>query len=60
VLNHTSLTSSGAAQKWIVRIFTTHTRLINLIGGILLIGVGIYDFINNWELVKTYLAVWLA
>jgi hypothetical protein len=54
------LTSSGAAQKWIVRIFATYTRLINLIGGILLIGLGIYDFINNWELVKIYFAVWFA
>jgi cytochrome c-type biogenesis protein len=51
---------SGAAQKWIVRIFATHTRLINLIGGVLLIGVGIYDFVNNWELVKTYLEVWFT
>jgi len=51
---------SGAAQKWIVRIFATHARSINLIGGILLIGVGLYDFILNWGLVKTYLDVWLS
>jgi cytochrome c-type biogenesis protein len=51
---------SGAVQNWIVRIFATHTRLINQIGGILLIGVGIYDFINNWGLVKTYLEIWFA
>lgn len=51
---------SGTVQNWIVRIFTRHTRLINLIGGILLIGVGIYDFTNNWGLVKTYLDIWFA
>jgi cytochrome c-type biogenesis protein len=51
---------SGAVQNWIVRIFATHARIINLIGGILLIGVGIYDFMQNWELVKTYLAVWFT
>ncbi len=51
---------SGAVQKWIVQLFATHARLINLIGGILLIGVGIYDFFNNWGLVKTYLEIWFG
>lgn len=46
---------SGAAQKWIVRFFAKHSRAINLIGGVLLIGVGIYDFVSNWPLIRTYL-----
>jgi cytochrome c-type biogenesis protein len=49
---------SGAAQKWIVRFFARHERIINRLGGILLIGVGVYDFANNWDLVRTYLALW--
>jgi len=49
---------SGAAQRWIVRQFAIRARLINLIGGFLLIGVGNYDFISNWDLIKTYLDAW--
>jgi cytochrome c-type biogenesis protein len=51
---------SGAAQRWIVRFFAQHARAVNLVGGVLLIGVGLYDFISNWDLVKTYLLVWLG
>jgi cytochrome c-type biogenesis protein len=46
---------SGAAQRWIVRQFAQRARLINLIGGVLLVGVGIYDLVSNWELIRTYL-----
>jgi cytochrome c-type biogenesis protein len=51
---------SGAAQRWIVRIFAKHARIVNLAGGILLVGVGVYDFINNWDLVNTYMSIWLG
>jgi cytochrome c-type biogenesis protein len=51
---------SGAAQRWIVRFFARHARLVNLVGGLLLVGVGVYDFISNWGLVKTYLGVWFG
>jgi len=51
---------SGAAQRWIVTAFARHARLVNIIGGVLLIGVGIYDFISNWGLIKTYLGVWIG
>jgi cytochrome c-type biogenesis protein len=51
---------SGAVQTWIVRFFARHARLINLAGGVLLIGVGIYDFASNWGLVRTYLGVWFG
>lgn len=50
-------TLSGAAQRWIVRAFARHARLVNLVGGILLVGVGIYDLTNNWGLITTYLAL---
>jgi cytochrome c-type biogenesis protein len=51
---------SGAAQRWIVRTFAKHARIVNLVGGLLLIGVGVFDFINNWDLVNTYLSIWLS
>lgn len=47
---------SGAAQRWITRQFAMRARLINFIGGILLVGVGIYDLIVNWELIRIFLA----
>jgi cytochrome c-type biogenesis protein len=46
---------SGAAQRWITRQFALHARPVNIIGGLLLVGIGIYDFWNNWELIYIYL-----
>jgi cytochrome c-type biogenesis protein len=46
---------SGAAQRWITRQFAMHARLINLLGGVLLIGIGVYDLWSNWELIAVYL-----
>ena len=46
---------SGAAQNWVVRTFARHDRWINRIGGLLLVGVGLYDLIRNWALIRTYL-----
>jgi cytochrome c-type biogenesis protein len=51
---------SGAAQKWIVRFFARHSRAINMIGGVLLVGVGLYGLVSNWSLIKTYLDIWLG
>ncbi len=47
---------SGAAQRWITRQFARRARLINAIGGILLIGVGTYDLTANWPLIQIYFA----
>jgi cytochrome c-type biogenesis protein len=46
---------SGAAQRWITRQFAQRARLINLVSGVLLVGVGIYDLISNWELISAFL-----
>lgn len=46
---------SGSAQKQITRLFARYGRLINLIGGLLLIGIAVYDLVQNWELIMTYL-----
>jgi len=43
---------SGALQRTITRWLAKNSRLVNLIGGILLIGIGVYDFIINWELIR--------
>ncbi len=47
---------SGAAQRWITRQFAKHARLINLVGGLLLVGIGIFDLWSNWDLIRTFLA----
>jgi cytochrome c-type biogenesis protein len=45
---------SGALQRQITRLFSRHARLINLIGGVLLLGIGIYDLALNWELLVSF------
>ena len=47
---------SAANQRWIIRQFTLHGRLINVIGGLLLVGIGVYDLANKWELIMAFLA----
>jgi cytochrome c-type biogenesis protein len=47
---------SGAAQRWITRQFALHARLINVVAGLLLVGIGIYDLASNWDLIRTFLA----
>jgi cytochrome c-type biogenesis protein len=51
---------SGSAQHWLVRFFARNSRAINVIGGVLLIGVGVYDLVSNWGLIVTYLNIWIA
>lgn len=45
---------SGAAAMWITREFARRSRLINLISGVLLVGIGIYDLAANWELITAF------
>ena len=47
---------SGAAQRWITRQFAMRARLINVLSGILLLGVGGYDLWANWDLIQSYIA----
>ncbi len=49
---------SGASQQWVVRFFARYSRIINFIGGLLLLVVGIYGLISNWPLIRTYLEIW--
>ncbi len=45
---------SGAAQRWITRQFAMRARLINLISGLLLVGIGIYDLVTNCSLIAAF------
>lgn len=46
---------SGASQRWITRFFARHSRVINIVSGLLLLGVGIYDLWLNRELIAAFL-----
>jgi cytochrome c biogenesis protein CcdA len=46
---------SGAAQRWITRLFARHARLINVVSGLLLVGIAVYDLSLNWELIFTFI-----
>jgi cytochrome c-type biogenesis protein len=46
---------SGAAQRGLTRLFARHARVINVVGGLLLVGVAVYDFVQNWELIRIFL-----
>jgi len=39
----------GSLQKSITHIFTKKARLINILSGLVILGLGIYDLIVNWE-----------
>ena len=45
---------SGAAQRWITRQFAMRAHLINIVSGLLLLAVGIYDLYTNWPLLQIY------
>jgi cytochrome c-type biogenesis protein len=47
---------SGAAQRALTRLFAQHARLINAIGGLLLVSVGVYDLAQNWQFITSFLA----
>jgi cytochrome c-type biogenesis protein len=45
---------SGATQRWITHQFAVHGRLINILSGLLLLSVGIYDLASNWPLIRIF------
>lgn len=46
---------SAALQRQLTAIFARHSRIVNLIGGLLLVGVAIYDLDKNWELLRLFI-----
>ena len=45
---------AGKAQRWITRQFALHNRLVNTTGGLMLVGVGVYDLIQNWQMIIAF------
>jgi cytochrome c-type biogenesis protein len=45
---------SGAMQQQLTRVFARHSRIVNLIGGLLLVGVAIYDLSKNWDMLRLF------
>ncbi len=43
---------AGATQRWITRQFALHSLWINRVAGLLLVGIGIIDFVTNWPFLK--------
>jgi uncharacterized membrane protein len=43
---------AGGLQRQLTRLFARHSRLINAIGGLLLIGIVIYDIVQIWEMLR--------
>jgi len=46
---------SGVLQRQLTTLFARHNRTVNFIGGLLLIGVAVYDLSQNWELLQLFL-----
>jgi len=41
----------GALQKPITRFFARHSRWVNIVSGLIILGLGVYDLMINWELI---------
>lgn len=46
---------SGSFARQITRFFALHARKVNLVGGILLVGIGLYDLWVNLDLIRSFL-----
>jgi len=47
---------SAALQRQLTVFFARHSRSINFVGGLLLMGIAIYDLWKNWALIQLFLA----
>jgi cytochrome c-type biogenesis protein len=45
---------SGAFQRRLTTLFARHSRVINICGGLLLIGIAIYDLGQNWGMLRAF------
>lgn len=45
---------SGAFQRRLTILFAVHSRVVNLVGGVLLVGVALYDLRLNWAMLVAY------
>jgi cytochrome c-type biogenesis protein len=45
---------SGALQRQLTTLFARHSRQINALGGILLVGVAVFDLAQNWQTLRLF------
>jgi cytochrome c-type biogenesis protein len=45
---------SVALQRQLTALFAHYSRVVNFIGGLLLVGVAVYDLSKNWELLRLF------
>jgi cytochrome c-type biogenesis protein len=45
---------SGTLQHRLTRAFARHSRLINVLSGVLLVGVAVYDLAQNWPMLSAF------
>ena len=45
---------SGALQRQLTTLFARHSWAINIIGGLLLVGIALYDLSLNWEMLRLF------
>jgi cytochrome c-type biogenesis protein len=45
---------SGALQRQLTTFFASHNRLINVIGGLLFVGIAVYDLAKNWKMLQIF------
>jgi cytochrome c biogenesis protein CcdA len=46
---------SAALQRKLALLFARHSKIVNMVGGVLLISVAIYDLVKNWESTRLFL-----
>jgi cytochrome c-type biogenesis protein len=44
---------AGGSQRQLTQVLARHARAINLMAGLMLVGIGLYDLSLNWELINT-------
>jgi cytochrome c-type biogenesis protein len=45
---------SGSLQRQLTTLFARHSRIINIIGGLLLVGIALYDLSVNWAMLRLF------
>jgi cytochrome c-type biogenesis protein len=45
---------SGVFQRQLTSLFVRYSRAINIGGGLLLVGIALYDLSKNWELMRIF------
>jgi predicted transporter len=45
---------SGILQRQLTMLFARHAMLMNIIGGLLLIGIAVYDLHKNWQSLQLF------